>query len=224
MSAIDVDKILSSIDDDLPLTADQLCIKVDVGNMSAFNPRPVNTKELKSNQDEYLLEHSCQSVQMIVNQLFKLPAQPVDDVIVVKLPKGSILPREKSLPKTKAETKWEKYAKLKGIKKVKKPRKVYDEIKKEWRPTYGYKRKDDVTKDWLIEINKNERDVNQDFFAKRTSEKNERKAKNELQRLRNVGRSMKSKVPGVGNNPHVTTDNPDKLHVNILLVQINSNN
>ena len=48
------------------------------------------------------------------------------------------IPREKPIPK-KVETKWEKYAKAKGIKKHKKERMVYDKEADEWRPRWGYK-------------------------------------------------------------------------------------
>jgi hypothetical protein len=49
------------------------------------------------------------------------------------------LPREKHVPEAKPLTKWEKFAKEKGIKKTKKSRKVYDEQTKEYLPAFGYK-------------------------------------------------------------------------------------
>ena len=48
------------------------------------------------------------------------------------------IPREKPIPK-KQETKWEAFARCKGIKKHKKERMVYDKEAKEWRPRWGYK-------------------------------------------------------------------------------------
>lgn len=48
-------------------------------------------------------------------------------------------PREKMLPKAKRETKWEKYAKEKGIKKRKRDNLVWDAEKKDWAPRFGYK-------------------------------------------------------------------------------------
>lgn len=190
-----------------------LSVSVDIGNLFAFDPRPVDTTELRKNKEAYLKKLCQQSTQLIVNQLFELPQERVENVIVAKLPKGTtILPREKPLPKPDPMTKWEKYAKMKGIQKKKKSRMVFDEVHNEWRPRWGYGRKNDSTKDWLIEIKKNE-DPDQDFFAKRTTEKNERVAKNELQRLRNVARSSKKKVPGVGLTPTIDDKNPDKIEV-----------
>ena len=168
-------------------------VNMDIGNLQAFDPRPVDISLLKKQTDENLRKMCKISTQLIINSLFNLPTETVDDVIVAKLPKPTtVLPREKPLPKEKPPTKWEQYAKLKGIAKKKKSRMEYDEVKGEWRPRWGYKRSNETTKDWCIEIKKNE-DPMQDFFAKKTEEKNERKAKNEFQRLRNINRQLKNK-------------------------------
>jgi regulator of ribosome biosynthesis len=64
-------------------------------------------------------------------------------------------------------------------------------------------------------------DPNEDQFAKRMKAKKERVSKNELQRLRNLARTMKGKVPGVGLTPTV---NPDKDHLNRALVAAKTSN
>ncbi|CAF0924939.1 unnamed protein product [Brachionus calyciflorus] len=186
----------------------------DLGNLFQFDPRPIESNEFKKDPNSYLKQACTLGTQLLINNLFQLPVERIDDVVVAKLPKPTILlPREKPIPKEKPLTKWEQYAKLKGIKKTKKSRKVWDETTKTWKPTWGYNRINDSTKDWLVEIKQNE-DPNQDFFSKRTQEKNERVAKNELQRLRNIARSTKKKVPGVGNTPTVlTSTNPDKIQL-----------
>jgi regulator of ribosome biosynthesis len=190
-------------------------VSVDVGNLLTFDPRPIDTSQLKSDPN-FLLNMAKVSTQLLLGELFNLPVERVEDVIVAKLPKGTtVVPREKPLPKQKPPTKWEMYAKMKGIQKKKKSRMVWDETTKEWRPTWGYNRKDDTTKDWIYEIKKNE-DPYQDFFAKKTIAKNERVAKNELQRLRNIARTTgkKGQVPGVGLQPLFTEQkNPDQLQV-----------
>lgn len=178
-------------------------VSVDMGNLMAFDPRPIDTAQLKNDAD-FVKNMTKLNVQLLLNQLFNLPVERVEDVIVAKLPKClTVIPREKPLPKAKPPTKWEQYAKLKGIQKKKKSRMVYDETTKEYRPTWGYNRKDDSTKNWIYEIKKNE-DPYQDFFSKATQSKNERVAKNELQRLRNIARTTPKsggKVPGVGLQP-----------------------
>ena len=186
---------------------------LDIGNLLQFDPRPIDSSQFKKDTDSFLKQACTFGTQLLINNLFQLPVERVDDVVIAKLPIPTItLPREKPIPKEKPLTKWEQYAKLKGIKNKKKQRKVWDEESKTWKPTWGYKRINDSTKDWLIEIKKNE-DPNQDFFSKRTQERNERVAKNELQRLRNIARSSKKKIPGVGATPSVLAENPDKLNL-----------
>ncbi len=60
-----------------------------------------------------------------MNALFSLPPKRVDDVLVVPLPPPEMrLPRSKPLPKPRPPTKWEQYAKEKGIEKKKKTKLV----------------------------------------------------------------------------------------------------
>ena len=68
----------------------------------------------------------------------------IEDAIVVELPERDYdgpfaCPREKPLPKKKAMTKWEAFAKQKGINaKKKKSRMVWCEVTKSWKPRWGY--------------------------------------------------------------------------------------
>jgi len=80
---------------------------------------------------------------------------------------------------------------------------VWDDISQTWKPRWGYKRANDETKDWLIEVPDNSVNPNEDVFAKRIEAKKEKTAKNELKRMRNITRSMKgtNSVPGVGMTP-----------------------
>lgn len=48
--------------------------------------------------------------------------------------------REKPIPPPKKETRWEKFAKEKGIEKKKKSRMVWDEASQDWKPRWGYNR------------------------------------------------------------------------------------
>ncbi|OON19875.1 ribosome biogenesis regulatory protein, partial [Opisthorchis viverrini] len=104
------------------------------------------------------------------------------------LPKPTFrLPREKRIPAVRDLTRWERFAKLKGIKNKKKSRKVWDPTTQSWRPRWGKDRINAPKDKWFIE------------FAKLTKEKNERRAKNELQRLRNIARVVKpGQAPPVG--------------------------
>ena len=51
----------------------------------------------------------------------------------------TIFPRHKKIPLVKTETKWEKFAKDKGINKIKRSRMVWDDTKKDWVPRWGFK-------------------------------------------------------------------------------------
>lgn len=65
----------------------------------------------------------------------------------------TLLPREKPLPKPKPLTKWERYAKAKGISHVKKDKKVWDEEKQEWVNRWGRDGKNREGEDqWLHEV------------------------------------------------------------------------
>lgn len=76
-------------------------------------------------------------------------------MLVVPLPPPEQkLPRAKPLPKPRPPTRWEQYAKEKGIqKKTKgKAKLVWDDVVKEWVPRYGYKKaKAEERKNWMME-------------------------------------------------------------------------
>lgn len=68
------------------------------------------------------------NVQLLINQIFQLTTAKVDNEIVIKLPPPTTrLPRAKPVPKAKQLTKWEKYAKEKGITSRKKSKTEWDE-------------------------------------------------------------------------------------------------
>jgi hypothetical protein len=52
---------------------------------------------------------------------------------------SATIPRDKPLPQQKGETKWEEFAREKGIKKRKRERMVYHEEDGKWKPNWGYK-------------------------------------------------------------------------------------
>ncbi|KAK5966115.1 Ribosome biogenesis regulatory protein [Trichostrongylus colubriformis] len=162
---------------------------VDLGHLII-----VDRDTIDGDASEKLLLRARNNAQFLFNKIWELDRKTVEDAVLAILPKSSfILPREKKIPEKKEPTKWEKYAAEKGLKKKKKSKKVFDEATKEWKPTYGFKRGNDNTKDWLIEIPDNA-DPNKDYFAERVEKKKERVAKNETQRLKNLARQMGSKI------------------------------
>ncbi|XP_041473174.1 ribosome biogenesis regulatory protein homolog [Lytechinus variegatus] len=186
-------------------------VGIDLGNLLTCDPNALDVKKYRVKKEEYLASVARDATQLLFNQLWKLPVHRVEDAITVKLPEPStVLPREKRVPKDKPATKWEQYAKQKGIQKRKRTGKVWSEEEEKWIPRYGYKSKNDLKKDWLLEVPANA-DPMEDQFTKKKKAKQERIAKNELQRLRNIARAKKGKVPGVGLTP---TEKPDKSLVN----------
>jgi len=203
-----VDTILSSSTADNKFKSTDVenaeLVEIDEGNLLAINEKKYDLKEFRQKKEEVLLTSARDATQCLINALWKLPIEQVEGTHVVKLPEPKTwMPREKPVPKKKPMTKWEEYAKGKGILNKKRSRMVFDEASQEYKPRWGYKRANDDTKDWLIEVPSNA-DPMEDQFAKRSTAKKERVAKNELQRLRNIARSQKggkSKVPGVGITP-----------------------
>lgn len=82
----------------------------------------------RENKEQYLLDLTRDNVQLIVNNLWELPTERVEECIVAKLPAPTfVLPRSRKCPVARPLTKWEKFAQEKGIKKTKKDKKVFDE-------------------------------------------------------------------------------------------------
>lgn len=180
----------------------ELDLEFDIGNLLACDKNRIDTRSFREQKKEdFLRSLARDNTQLLVNEIWKGPTERVEEAIVVKLPDPvTSLPREKPPPKPKPPTKWEQFAKLKGIQKKKKTNLVWDETAKEWRRRWGYKRANDDTKQWLIEVPETA-DPNEDQFAKRVKAKKERVAKNEFNRLKNIARAQKVKVPGIGLTP-----------------------
>ncbi|XP_068160215.1 ribosome biogenesis regulatory protein homolog [Antennarius striatus] len=180
----------------------ELDLEFDLGNLLAFDKNRIESGDFRrQKKDDFLRSLARENAQLLINEIWKQPSERVEEAIVVKLPEPATpLPREKPPPKAKPPTKWEEFAKLKGIQKKKKTNLVWDENAKEWRRRWGYKRAKDDTKEWLIEVPENA-DPNEDQFGKRIKAKKERVAKNEFNRLKNIARAQKAKVPGMGLTP-----------------------
>lgn len=173
-------------------------LEIDVGSLIAVDNNLLDEQALKSNTEAYIQSLARDNAQLLFNKIWKLPSEKIQDATIAQLPAPTlVLPREKHIPKPKPLTKWEEFAKLKGIKKRKKGRMEWDEESKSWKPRWGYKRAGDKTKEWVLEVPANA-DPNEDQFEKEMKAKKERVAKNELQRLRNIARRRGKKVPGIG--------------------------
>jgi len=193
----DVSHILSLKNKSKPVTVHRdIPIDLDVGLLAAFDPNPIDQPEYNSAaREEYLKQSARDSIQVLVNKLFALPTSLTDDGVVANLPgtgPTTILPRAKRLPKPKPLTKWEKFAKEKGIApKPKRDRMEFDEEKQEWVNRWGWNGKNkDEENAWIREVKPSEEVTNPGLeinHAKRA--RKERTLKNEKQRLKNVQRA-----------------------------------
>lgn len=87
--------------------------------------------------------------------LWALPTERTALGPVATLPqqKVLVLPREKPLPEAAPETRWEKFAREKGIDKEKKrSRMVWDDIEQKWAPRFGFKRAYDESAHPIMEV------------------------------------------------------------------------
>ncbi|KAF7639542.1 Ribosome biogenesis regulatory protein [Meloidogyne graminicola] len=164
----------------------------DLGNLLFINKNSI--EDMKNAEDLHIFTQK--STQHLFAKIWDLPRKIVQDATCVTLPEIDYsLPREKPIPKQKELTKWEKFAKEKGIiSKKKRSKKVWDENTKEWKPRYGYRRaikSENDTKDWLIEI-PDKADPYKDYFAEKLNIKKEKANKEEFQRLKNIARNEKN--------------------------------
>lgn len=174
----------------------ELELEFDLGNLLASDRNPPTVlRQAGPSPEAELRALARDNTQLLINQLWQLPTERVEEAVVARLPEPATrLPREKPLPRPRPLTRWQQFARLKGIRPKKKTNLVWDEVSGQWRRRWGYKRARDDTKEWLIEVPASA-DPMEDQFAKRIQAKKERVAKNELNRLRNLARAHKMQMP-----------------------------
>lgn len=143
----------------------------DLGHLLAIDPNPLSptTTTTTTNQNEILKATARDGAQSLLNTLLSTrPIASTPEGLSLSLPQvESHLPRWKPLPKPKPPTKWESFARKKGIGKFggaasggakledRKKNMVYDEESGEWVKKWGYKGKNkegEGAGDWLVEL------------------------------------------------------------------------
>ncbi|KAI8061469.1 ribosome biogenesis regulatory protein-domain-containing protein [Gilbertella persicaria] len=184
-----------------PITVEKLVpLDFDLNLLAGFDTNALEEKTLKSknNMEKYLTELTRDNAQLIVNELFKLPVTSADAGVLAQLPnRVSVLPREKPLPKDKPLTRWEKFAKAKGIQNKKRERMVYDEETGEYVPRWGYKPKEEgkLDADWLMPV-PNHADPMEDQYEKAREAKKARVEKNTKRQRRNQEEGAAASLAG----------------------------
>ncbi|KAI5126400.1 regulator of ribosome biosynthesis [Nematocida parisii] len=108
--------------------------------------------------------------------------------------KETIFPRARVLPEESVKTKWEMFAARKGIvrSKNKTGGRVYDEVTREYAPAFGRGSKNDLDRNWLIEVKDHEDPmIDRHSLLKENKKKNKRAQK--IKEYRNLKRTDRIK-------------------------------
>ncbi|KAI9281039.1 ribosome biogenesis regulatory protein-domain-containing protein [Sporodiniella umbellata] len=172
----------------------------DLNLLVASDICPFDEKRLKtkSKTEDYLKELTRDNTQLLVNELFKLPVTSADIGVLATLPsRNTVIPREKPLPKDRPLTRWEKFAKTKGIQNKKRDKMVLNEETGEYEARWGYKRKDKdaLAEDWLIPV-PDHADPMEDQYEKAREAKKARVEKNTKRQRRNMEETTAATISG----------------------------
>ncbi|KAK7532155.1 putative ribosome biogenesis protein [Phyllosticta citribraziliensis] len=166
----------------------------DLGNLLCNDANPLP----ESHDEDTLRAAARDCAQGLLNQLLSTcPITSTPEGVLLQLPTATTpLPREKFVPQPKAPTKWELFAKKKGIKDKKRDTKmVYDEASGEWVPKWGYKGKNkDLDDQWLVEVDANKEAATGEADNPRSvgrKERIERVKRNERKQRANEARARK---------------------------------
>ena len=159
----------------------------DLGHLYAFDPSPFDEVAYAKDHDAYLRQSARDNMQLLTNKVFGL-LEGASSRTVIPLPAPTMqLPREKPLPEDKPATRWEKFAKEKGIVKKKRSKMVWDETSQQWAPRYGYGRANnpkDAPENWVV-VAKPGDDGSVDPFEERAKERKSKLDKQKRQEERN---------------------------------------
>jgi len=189
----------SSSDDGMSVEEDQSrkTFESDLGYVAAFDTTPVDPEAINSSScDAHLRRLASENIKLIFRDLVNLPKAEAGTTLVT-LPDTSFrLPRWKPIPKEKGETKWEKFAKEKGIdNRKKRDRMLWNDDTQTWAPRYGYGKhvEGGEQAEWCIELDDAD-DNNVDKFKQRKETKKLRVLKNRAKYLKNQERNSDKTV------------------------------
>lgn len=136
----------------------EMPLQLDTGLLASVDVNPMDTRKYMKDTEALLQARTRNSTQHLINTIFQLPIERHATYgPLASLPEFlTQFPREKPLPKPKPLTKWERFARAKGIVKRKKDRLVFDEERQEWVPRWGFQGKNkDLENQWLVEVPSN---------------------------------------------------------------------
>lgn len=161
-------------------------------DMSSKEEIPLNQTAFEVNE-EYLLSKATDGCTQLIRALWELPTETSDAGPLVTLPTYDEvrLPRAMPPPPPKQETKWEKFAKAKGLplNKEKRSRKVWDEASGTWMFRHGYEKANRKESEWpIMEVGATD-DPFEDPWEKQREEKRTRVDRNIERRMKNEERA-----------------------------------
>lgn len=164
----------------------------DLGSLLCNDSNPLPPSH--TNTDIDAAARDC--AQGLINQLLTTCAiTSTPDGVSIALPDPNTpLPREKSIPAAKEPTKWELFAKKKGIQaKQREGKKVYNEATGEWENKYGYKGANKSGEDdWLVEVDEKKESATGEAGNVRKERRDERKERIKRQERRERANERKA--------------------------------
>ena len=123
----------------------------DLGLLMACHPSDPDP-EVAAGSEAALKRLSTRATQSLIKQIFSLQSHATEGGRAVTLPPPVLaLPRAKPVPQPKPLTKWQQFAKEKGIVKKKRSKLEFDEVSQDWKRRHGYKRANDEAAVPIIE-------------------------------------------------------------------------
>jgi regulator of ribosome biosynthesis len=159
-------------------------VELDVASLLAVDSRP--------GHDAADAEVVREVVEALVRAVFALPSDSTEEGRMAVLPAPIYaMPRAKPIPKERSLTKWEKYAKEKGIQKKKsRDRLIWNEARQDYLPRYGAKSAKSLDEAAILP-HKDSIAKGDDPFSVAKREKNSRVRDNKKKQIANVARGDK---------------------------------
>ena len=172
-------------------------LDLDLGTLLASDGAALDvTAADGARAEEEARERARDILQRLEAELFSLPSENDAHGRFAQLPEPStVFPRLRALPPSETPlTKWEQFAKEKGIKKRKRSKEVFDEQSEEWKRRYGYQRAKDAN-EVIIAPAKMTDPVGktEDPFTIEAREKRERVVKNREKQDKNLMNAVAAK-------------------------------
>jgi len=165
---------------------------IDTGNLLVFDQQEQSDILFSENKEEVIKDLTQRCVQELFDKIFNLPVKNSNKGPIAQLPPPKTpIPREKPVPQMKPETRWEKFAKEKGIKNRKRTRMLYDEGTDTYKPRWGKGRINDPKDVWIMpdKPGELERYGVEDPFLLEKVKKKERTEKNKKLQVKNLKRA-----------------------------------